>query len=145
MFTKNLITQNGRTFCEGNARLNEYLHLAQNVFIVKTGEKLFFDDLYACPNGVVVVDVQENYSILWNRKIVSNLAPKIIEFLDKLCLILKNAPLDELIRISHEDSAWADKYHGYSTEQQRMDSLAYIYEYRSQYADVLEIMERIGV
>ena len=29
LFNKTLRTQNGRTFYEGNARLNKYMHLAQ--------------------------------------------------------------------------------------------------------------------
>lgn len=145
LFTKELVKKNGRTFYEGNARLNKYLHLAQNVFIAKTGKKLFQDDLYAYTNGAVVVEIQENYSILWSRKAVPEIAPGIAEFLDKLYLILENAPLDELIKISHEDAEWADKSRGYSKEQQRMDSLAHASEYRVQYADVLEMMERMRV
>lgn len=145
LFTKKLQTKNGRKFYEGNARLNKYLHMAQNVFIAKMGEKLFGEDLYAYDNGAVATNVQENYSVLWSRNNVPTFTPEIIEFLDKLYLILENAPLDELIDISHEDPEWADKHRGYSKECQRMDSLAHLSEYKEQYADVVEMMERMGV
>ena len=64
LFNKTLVHKNGRDFYEGNARLNKYLHLAQNIFIAKTGTKLFQEDLYAYDNGAVALDVQENYAIL---------------------------------------------------------------------------------
>lgn len=145
LFTKKLQTKNGRKFYEGNARLNKYLHMAQNVFIAKMGEKLFGEDLYAYDNGAVATNVQENYSVLWSRSNVPTFTPEIIEFLDKIYLILENAPLDELIDISHEDPEWADKHRGYSKECQRMDSLSHLSEYKEQYADVVEMMERMGV
>lgn len=145
LFTKKLQTKSGRKFYEGNARLNKYLHMAQNVFIAKTGGKLFGEDLYAYDNGAVAINVQENYSVLWSRSNQPSFSPEIIEFLDKLYLILENAPLDELIDISHEDPEWADKHRGYSKECQRMDSLSRLSEYREQYADVIEMMERMSV
>lgn len=145
LFTKELITKNGRTFYAGNARLNKYLHLAQNVYIAKTGKKLFEEDLFAYSNGAVVIDVQENYAILWSRSIVPKLTSDIAEFLDKIYQILENAPLDELIEISHEDSEWAAKHGGYSKERQRMNSLSHAKEYQLQYADVLEMMDRMTV
>ena len=119
--------------------------MAQNVFIAKTGERLFGDDLYAYDNGAVAVNVQENYSVLWSRSNVPVLTPEIAGFLDKLYLILENAPLDELIEISHEDPEWADKHRGYSKESQCMDSLSRLTEYKEQYADVIEMMERMSV
>lgn len=145
LFTKKLQTKNDRKFYEGNARLNKYLHLAQNVFIAKTGQKLFGDDLYAYDNGAVATNVQENYSVLWSRHNAPVFAPELVEFLDKLYIILENAPLDELINISHEDPEWADKHRGYSKERQRMDSLSRSAEYREQYADIVEMMERMSV
>ena len=36
-FNQNLIVRNGSTFYEGNARLNKYMHLAQNIYIAMTG------------------------------------------------------------------------------------------------------------
>lgn len=144
LFTKDLVEKNGRIFYAGNARLNKYLHMSQNVYIAKTGGKLFEEDLYAYDNGAVVVNVQESYGILWNRKSVPQFNQDICEFLDKIYKILQNAPIEELIEISHEDSEWIQKHDRHLKNEQRMDSLSHTKEYQIQYADVLEIMERMG-
>ena len=89
IFNKNLITKNNRKFYEGNARINKYLHLTQNIYIAKTGKKLFEDDLYAYDNGAVASDVQENYSILVERNSISTLPDDIKKYLDKIFVVLK--------------------------------------------------------
>lgn len=143
LFSKNLVEKNGRKFYEGNARLNKYLHMAQNLYIAKTGEKLFEDDLYAYDNGAVVTDVQENFAILLSRESEPQLEESIRDFLDRVYVILQNATLDELIELSHEDSEWISKHAFYSKKEQKMDSLARIDEYKEQYGDVLKVMERL--
>lgn len=146
VFTKNLVHKNGRDFYDGNARLNKYLHLAQNLYIAKTGKKLFEDDLYAYSNGAVVPSIQERYSVLYgmtDSKVAQSLPQDVTEFLDKLCVVLRNATLDELIEISHEDSEWISKHGHYNKEDQKMDSLSKADEYREQYADILKVMERM--
>lgn len=143
LFTKKLVEKNGRTFYDGNARLNKYVHMAQNLYIAKTGEKLFEDDLYAYDNGAVAVDVQENYAVLLNRKSELQLEAGIRDFLDRVYVILENASLDELIELSHEDAEWESKHLFYSKCEQKMDSLARIDEYKEQYRDVLRVMERL--
>lgn len=52
-------------------------------------------DLYAYDNGAVATNVQENYSVLWSRRNAPMFAPELVEFLDKLYIILENAPLDD--------------------------------------------------
>ena len=143
LFNKNLVEKNGRKFYEGNARLNKYLHMAQNLYIAKTGEKLFDDDLYAYDNGAVVVDVQENFSVLQGRGVVPKFADNICDFLDRVYIIFENATLDEMIELSHEDSEWEAKHNFFSKKDQKMDSLAHVKEYKKQYHDVLNVMERI--
>ena len=143
LFNKKLVTMNGRTFYEGNAKLNKFLHMAQNVYIAKTGEKLFAEDLYAYDNGAVAPEVQEKYAILLTKAVKPELPEDIVDFLDKLYVMLKDAPLDELIEISHEDPEWVKKHTGYSKREQRMDSLMYAEEYRVQYSDVLRLIERM--
>lgn len=145
LFNKNLIQKNGRNLYEGNARLNKYLHMAQNLFIPKTGEKLFQDEMYAYDNGAVALDVQENYAILWSRTDVPEIPVDIAQFLDKVYKALKSATLDELIELSHEDSEWGKKNRHYAKQNQKMDSLAHAEEYREQYADMLRVMERMSV
>ena len=145
VFNKTLKTINSRTFYEGNARLNKYLHMAQNLYIAKTGERLFEDDLYAYDNGAVALKVQENYAILLSKKDVPNLPDGITSFLDKIYKLLENASLDELIELSHEDTEWETKHNYYSITDQRMDSLQHSDEYRKQYRDVLKVMESLTI
>lgn len=138
---KRLIEKNGRSFYTGNARLNKYLHIAQNLYIAKTGRRLFSDSLYAYDNGAIVPDVQENYSILISREHNPVIDTKTAAFLDAVMLLLENATLDELIQISHEDSEWQKKSKYYQKKDQEMDSLSHTKEYREQYADALLVLE----
>lgn len=143
LFNKKLVRRNGRDFYEGNARLNKYLHIAQNLYIAKEGEKLFSDDLYAYDNGAVAPNVQENYSILSAKKDVPSIDKPIQDFLNKIYQIFENASLDELIEISHEDPEWIRKHGHYYKAEQRMDSIANATEYKEQYQDILKVMDRI--
>lgn len=143
LFNKKLIERNGRKFYEGNARLNKYLHLAQNFYIALTGRKLFEDDLYAYDNGAVAVNVQKNYAVLLQRADEPQFGPEIRDFLDRVYKIFENATLDELIELSHEDSEWAARHDCYLKQDQKMDSMSHAEEYREQYQDVLRVMERM--
>lgn len=121
------------------------MHLAQNVYIAKTKQKLFEEELYAYANGGVILEIQKNYSSLWNNRHIPILPVETANFLDKIYYILENAPLDELIEISHEDTEWESKHIGHTKEEQRMDTLSHVAEYQSQYADVIELMEHIDL
>lgn len=143
LFTKNLVNRFGRDFYEGNARLNKYLHLAQNIYLAKTGSKLFLQDLYAYDNGAVSISVQENYALLWSKTDSPEIPQDIRGFLDKIYAIFRNASLDELIELSHEDSEWIRKHGYYVKADQRMDSLAYATEYAAQYKDIIKVMDRL--
>lgn len=146
LFNKNLRTQNGRRFYEGNARLNKYMHLAQNIYIAKYGEPLVDSVFYAYDNGAVDPKIQENYSVLLERKdknVVMEDNEK--KFLDAIYKAFRNATLDELIELSHEDSEWIDKHNYYQKNDQKMDSMARKEEYAKQYADMVKVLERMGV
>lgn len=143
LFNKNLVHRCGRDFYEGNARLNKYLHLAQNIYIAKTGNKLFSEDLYAYDNGAVSPSVQGNYSLLLSRTDVPEISSEISAFLDKIYAIFQNASLDELIELSHEDSEWIGKHGYYGKAEQRMNSLAHAAEYATQYKDIIKVMDRL--
>jgi uncharacterized phage-associated protein len=143
LFNKKLIHRNGRDFYEGNARLNKYLHIAQNLYIAKTGSVLFPDEMYAYDNGAVVASVQENYAVLYGRHTVPALPADISTFLDKVFAFLKNASLDELIDLSHEDTEWEEKHIYYAKKDQRMDPMRHVEEYKEQYSDALRVMEDI--
>ena len=142
---KTIVEKNGRRFYAGNACLNKYLHIAQNLYLAKTGEKLFVDDLYAYDNGAVVPEVQEKYGILLNTSNAPSVDVDKVSFLDKVMLLLKMATLDELIEISHEDDEWIDKHGFYRKKDQLMDSEKRVEAYREQYDDALVLMEGVGV
>ena len=104
LFNEKLMEMNGRRFYEGNARLNKYLHLAQNIYFAKTSELLFPEAIYAYDNGGVVPDILDNYKFFRAKKddIQINLPDDVENFLSKLCHVLKNASVDKLIELSHE-------------------------------------------
>lgn len=144
LFNKKQIKSKGGTFYEGNVRLNKYLHIAQNIYIAKTGQKLFQEDLYACGNGAVSTEVQENYAVLWSRFTVPVLGSDAKRFLDQIYTLLKNASLDELIQMSREDPEWEEK-RCCCGKRRYMDSASRTEEYREQYRDVLKVMEELPV
>lgn len=144
IFNKVLRTQKGRTFYEGNARLNKYMHLAQNIYIAKYGVPLMDSVFYAYDNGAVDPVVQESYSVLLERRNQAVSVPeKEQRFLDSIFKAFYNASLDELIELSHEDSEWMDKHGYYRKEEQKMDSMAHKEEYKKQYADMIKVLERM--
>lgn len=144
LFTKELSEINGRIFYTGNARLNKLLHMAQNIYIAKTGKKLFDADFYAYDNGAVAIEVQENYAVLLARKYTPVIPDEDAKFLDKIFTIFKNASIEEMIKLSHEDDEWKRKQGFYDKAEQKMDSLANVEAYKRQYADILMIMERMS-
>ena len=146
LFNDELISKNGIDFYNGNARINKYLHIAQNTYIAQYGKLLFDDDLYAFANGAIVKSVMEGYQrIKATKSDIKEVIPDNIKlFLDKIYIMLKNASLDELIGISHEDDEWKNKRASYKTySEQKMDSLNNIEIYKKQYADALKIMDAI--
>lgn len=144
IFNLNLIERNNRKFYEGNARLNKYLHISQNVYIAMTGGKLFSDDLYAYDNGAVAVNVQEGYKrILLMRDSQPDIPDNVQNYLDTMYSVLLNADIDDLIAISHEDPEWIAKHNYYSKPDQRMDSLSRAEEYKEQYKDLIKVMSRM--
>ena len=146
LFNKTLREQNGRTFYEGNARLNKYMHLAQNIYIAKYQKPLMDSVFYAYDNGAVDPNVQENYSVLLERRNQNIMLPETEKkFLDTIYAAFQHATLDELIELSHEDSEWIDKHNFYKKEEQRMDSMAHKEEYAEQYADMIKIMEKMDI
>ncbi len=58
-------------------------------FLSKDPERKLFTKKWQTRN-----DVQENYSVLRSRRNMPAFAPELVAFLDKLYLILENAPLN---------------------------------------------------
>lgn len=134
-FNQNLIKLNGAEFYEGNARLNKIMHLAQNIYIGRTGEKLIDADFFAYANGGVIPDIQENFAYLSKiqPREVFAVAEEEAIFLQKVFTMLKDAPIERLIEIDHEDPSWYEKKDGFYRSEQRMDSLKYKDDYKERY------------
>lgn len=145
-FNQKLINRNGSTFYEGNARLNKYMHLAQNIYIAMTGNLLIDSPFYAYNNGAVIPDIQRDYRVLLNsRNEYSGISSEQMLLLRKIFEALKNADIDEIIEIDHEDKAWIDKHNGETMAEQKMDSLQYKEIYEKQYADMIKVLNRMKI
>ena len=145
LFSDELKEINNHKSFIGNIRLNKYLHIAQNLYIAKFGKKLFEDNLYAFNNGGVVENVRKQYSRikLTSKNIDEEIPNDIKNFLDKLYVMLNNATIDDLIQISHEDIEWLNKNNYRTKENQKMNNIEHINEYKKQYADALYVMDTI--
>lgn len=146
LFGNALMQKNGRTFYEGNARLNKYLQLAQNIYIAKTGKPLFETQFYAYDNGVVSKTVLENYQRLIKIKPAHGITEQsVLDFLHKIYVIFSEASVEELIELSHEDPQW-QKRHGFARlEDEKINSMESAEEYKEQYADIVTYMDRMQI
>lgn len=147
-FTKRLIKLNGREFYEGNARLNKILHMAQNIYIGREGNKLINADFYAYDNGGVIPDIQENYAFLiaTNANTEFHVDEEDQIFLHKVFVMLKDAPIEELIEIDHEDPAWEEKHMFHIRKKdQIMNSLSYADDYRDRYEAANFYIDRMEI
>jgi uncharacterized phage-associated protein len=148
MFNLGLLEErNGTRFYVGNARLNKYLHLAHNIYIAKTGSPLINADFYAYDNGAVVLDVQRNYSAMVKQR--DDLKPKVPDaerdFLDRFWEAFRNADVDELIDLSHEDDEWAEKNKRTGRHSQKMDQTGRVDEYKEQYGAIVAVLDRLAI
>ena len=110
VFNTKLVEFHNRRAYEGNIRLNKYLYFAQTVYLAKYGKLLFEDNFVAYDNGPVIKEIVENYpSMQANAKKEEIVLPEQIkQFLDKIYVSLKDASCEELIEITHEDTAWKE-------------------------------------
>lgn len=140
LFTKKVINLNGRDCYEGNVRLNKYLYFAQTVYLAKYGSLLFENDIVAYDNGPVIKEVMNDYSaILATKNNKISLDEKIKVFLDKIYNALEKATCNELVEISHEDTAWKEL----SSETEKapvIDILKYKEKYSRQYRGLIKVM-----
>ena len=142
LFNTNLIEYNNRKAYEGNIRLNKYLYFAQTVYLAKYGKLLFEDNFVAYDNGPVVKEIVENYPSMQataNKEQII-LPSKIKEFLDKIYLSLEDAKCEELIEITHEDTAWKDVSEK-TYYAPVIDLLKYTEKFQKQYRGLIKVME----
>ncbi len=144
LFNKKRCVQNGRTFYEGNIRLNHYMHLAQNIYIAKYGKMLMDSVFYACDDGAVDMVVYENYSELLERRGNEiQIGDNEKKYLNVIYQVFRNASLEELTEVAHEDPEWISKYR--LGKNEKMDPVAHEAEYREIYADMIKVMENMDV
>lgn len=141
IFVNNLINREGRSCYEGNVRLNKYLHIMQMVYIAMNDKKLFDEDMYAFDNGVVINSVMNNYVYLKSMKSSYKIEDEDIKlFIEKMFNILKYAPLEDLIEISHQDEEWKKKHNFYSKKDQLIDVDSQKQNYKDMCADFIEMI-----
>lgn len=141
VFINKLITLKGRDCYEGNVRLNKYLHIIQMVYYAMTDTKLFDEDMYAFNNGIVVDSVMNNYKYLMSKKNSYDISDgSIKEYIEKMYNILKYAPLEDLIEISHQDEEWKKKHNYYNKKDQLIDVEGQKDNYKNMCADFIEML-----
>ena len=142
VFNRNRLDRNGRTFYEGNAMINKYLHLSQVLHVARFGEPLISDVFYAYVNGAVVEEVQQKFnSVLYNPAVYGvSFDEQTNDFLDRVHYMLAGTSVDDLIELSHEDDEWVDKSRNPKKLDQQMDFMLHADIYKEQYADGLRLM-----
>ena len=142
IFINKLLTLNGRDCYEGNVRLNKYLHIMQMVYFAMTDKKLFDEEMYAFDNGVVVNSVMNNYVYLKSTKDSYNISDiDVKNYIEKMFNILKYAPLEDLIEISHQDEEWKKKHNFYQKKDQLIDVDSQKENYKIMCADFIEMLD----
>lgn len=141
-----MITINGKTMYEGNIRVNNFLHLSQNIYIAKYGKKLFYNDLYAYVNGSIVRDVQVNYQVLKKNMDLTSFSADMFDdetllFLKEMFYIFQYAPIEELVEITHEDEEWIE-CNSLLRGHQIMNPISRAKEYHEQYDDILYLLNQ---
>ena len=141
IFINKLLTLNGRDCYEGNVRLNKYLHIMQMVYFAMTDKKLFDEEMYAFDNGVVVNSVMNNYVYLKSTKDSYNISDiNVKNYIEKMFNILKYAPLEDLIEISHQDEEWRKKHNFYQKKDQLIDVDSQKENYKIMCADFIDML-----
>lgn len=140
LFNTNVIILNGRNCYEGNVRLNKYLYFAQTVYLARYGKLLFQENILAYDNGPIVKEVMEKYAVIRGSKNIEVLLEDEIKvFLDKIYEALKEATCEELVQISHEDTAWKE-LSANTSNAPVIDIMKYQEKYRKQYKGLIQVM-----
>lgn len=141
LFNTKVIILNGRKCYEGNVRLNKYLYFAQTVYLAKYGQLLFDEDILAYDNGPFVKEVLDKYAEIQSEKNSEvSLDENIKTFLDKIYEALKQATCEELVEISHEDTAWKELSSD-TFNAPIIDVMKYQKKYEKQYKGLIKVME----
>ena len=116
------------------------MYFSQTVYLAKYGELLFNEPIQAYDNGPIVKNVQESYAVMYaseNKEV--ELDDKIKVFLDKIYEALKNATYEELVEITHEDTAWKELSNK-TYNAPVIDIMKYQKKYEKQYKGLIKVM-----
>lgn len=142
LFNSDITERDGRLCCDGNIRLNKFLHLAHNIYYAKTGQALMDTTFYACDDGANIPKIKEYYfRLVCGVPYHIRFDNETTVFLDKFYQAFKNASVEELIDLSREDIEWKEKYLYFDNESRKMDIAGHLNEYRQQYADIINVMD----
>ena len=113
----------------------------QMVYFAMTDNKLFSEDMYAFDNGVVVNAVMNNYAYLKSTKESYDISDENVKsYIEKMFNILKYAPLQDLIEISHQDEEWKKKHNFYQKKDQLIDVDSQKENYKIMCADFIDML-----
>lgn len=141
LFNTKLINLNGRNCYEGNVRLNKYLYFAQTVYLAKYGKLLFAEKILAYDNGPIVKEIMQKYMVMQaNKENEVDLDNDLKVFLDKIYNSLKDATCEELVDITHEDTAWKE-LSSMTANAPIIDIMKYQEKYKKQYRGLIKVME----
>ena len=111
------------------------------VYFAMTDKKLFDEEMYAFDNGVVVNSVMNNYVYLKSTKKSYNISDENVKkYIEKMFNILKYAPLEDLIEISHQDEEWRKKHNFYQKKDQLIDVDSQKENYKIMCADFIDML-----
>lgn len=135
------IVLNGRECLAGKVRLNKYLHIMQMMYISLYDQKLFNENMYAYDNGAVIDEILNSYAELRINRDNYSLenAENVKPFIKKMYEMLKPAPLDILIEISHQDEEWIKKHNYYAKSDQLMNIDSQKENYKELCADFIKL------
>lgn len=135
------ITLNGKETLAGKVRLNKYLHIMQMMYISLYDKKLFNENMYAYDNGAVIDEILNSYGELRKNKNHYSLSDEktVKPFIKKMYKLLKPAPLDVLVEISHQDEEWIKKHSYYSKSDQLMNVDSQKENYKELCADFIKL------
>ena len=123
--------------------LDEYLQIAQMVYIAKTGNKLFPEAIYAIKQGISIPAIDAACKNGIGNDLLE-IPYEIERFLTQITALLKNASDEEIIAISQEDVAFREAHEALQASSLdnhiEINFLNHAEEYKEFYADAIKLM-----
>ena len=145
VFTRDKIIIKDKEYIDGNIRINEYLHLAQILYMALENDVLFMDDLYAYDGGVIIMETFENYSAIVYEKPAGffEFPKKKKQFVNKIYEYLKPMTTQKILNLSHMDKEWQEKSQLILSHYRCMNPMLMVSDYRQTYVDVIRDLHKV--